>query len=272
MNQDYYKILGVSPTATAAEIKRAFRKKAKQLHPDVFSSQKEINSSLKEEFNLVLKAYEILSDLHQKRMFDEEYNLKTRYERGAKSEDSFNYREWLAARPDEESKCKLIFFDLMHKNEDNAVALFKKLNTEIPNFSLSYWFTREDFMDYGFILCEEMIFRGEYYDAILLLLQIIKMENTYPCFKIFFSEVLLLAKTVLKRQLEGSVPDELFLDALERALDLGFPKKDEAVFFLKMAAAYDRLGDSETAIICIKEAQKLDRGIHIPLNLKKFIF
>ena len=85
MNQDYYKILGVSPTATAAEIKRAFRKKAKQLHPDVFSSQKEINSSLKEEFNLVLKAYEILSDLHQKRMFDEEYNLKTRYERGSKS-------------------------------------------------------------------------------------------------------------------------------------------------------------------------------------------
>ena len=160
----------------------------------------------------------------------------------------------------------------MHKNEDYAVELFKKLNTEVPDFSLSYWFTREDFMDYGFILCEEMIFRGEYYDAIILLLQIIKMENSFPYFKIFFPEVMLLAKTVLKRQLEGSVPDELFLDALERALDLGFPKKDEAVFFIKMAGAYDRLGDSETATICIKEAQKLDRGIHIPLNLKKFIF
>ena len=45
-----------------------------------------------------------------------------------------------------------------------------------------------------------------------------------------------------------------------------------AVFFLKMAAAYDRLGDSETAIICIKEAQKSDRGIHIPLSLKKYIY
>ena len=269
---DYYKILGVSPKASAAEIKRAFRKKAKQLHPDLLGPDSAENSSQKEEFKLVLKAYEVLSDLHQKRLFDEENELKNRYSKAFRSENSFNYREWLAARPDLESKCKLIFFDLMHKNEDYAVELFKKLNTEVPDFSLSYWFTREDFMDYGFILCEEMIFRGEYYDAIILLLQIIKMENSFPYFKIFFPEVMLLAKTVLKRQLEGSVPDELFLDALERALDLGFPKKDEAVFFLKMAGAYDRLGDSETATICIKEAQKLDRGIHIPLNLKKFIF
>ena len=271
MNQDYYKILGVSPKASAAEIKRAFRLKAKQLHPDLSDSVENPNSSKREEFNLVLKAYEILSNLHTKSLFDEEYNIKMRYEKGSRSENSFNYRQWLLARTDEESQCKLIFFDLMHNNEDDAVALFKKLNTEKPNFSLSYWFTREDFMDYGFILCEEMILRNEFYDAALLLLQIIKMEKSYPYFKIFFPEVILLTKTVLTRQLEGQVPDELFLDALERALELEFPKKDEAMFFLKMAGAYDRLGDTETARICIKEAQKIERGIHIPQKLKKFI-
>jgi len=38
-----------------------------------------------------------------------------------------------------------------------------------------------------------------------------------------------------------------------------------------MAGAYDRLGDGATATICINEAKKLDSGIHIPLNLKKYI-
>ena len=128
MNQNYYEILGISPNATAAEIKRAFRKKAKQLHPDVLDKDSKTNSSLREEFNLVLKAYEILSDLHQKRLFDEEYSVKMRYEMNKRKKDSFNYREWLLARTDEESQCKLIFFDLMHNNEDNAVNLFIKLN------------------------------------------------------------------------------------------------------------------------------------------------
>ena len=33
--ENYYKILNVPPTASASEIKRAFRKKAKELHPDI---------------------------------------------------------------------------------------------------------------------------------------------------------------------------------------------------------------------------------------------
>ena len=90
MNQNYYEILGISPNATAAEIKRAFRKKAKQLHPDVLDKDSKTNSSLREEFNLVLKAYEILSDLHQKRLFDEEYSVKMRYEMNKRKKDSFN--------------------------------------------------------------------------------------------------------------------------------------------------------------------------------------
>ena len=230
--EDYYKILGVKPHASAAEIKHAYRKKAKKLHPDVSDS-----SESQEEFQRLKKAYEILSDMHQKTLFDESFEAHMRYERGRRSEHTFDYRNWLAARKDEESRCKLVLFDLMHNQEDKAVELFKTLNTEIPHFSMSKWFTREDFMDYGFILSEELVIRGEYYDAILLLEQIIKMEQTFAYFKHFFPEVQALAKDVLRRHLQGSVPDELALDAWERALELGFPKKDEAYFLLKMAEA-----------------------------------
>lgn len=264
--EDYYRVLGVTPTASAAEIKRAYRKKAKLLHPDLADSDE--NGNAGEQFRLLQKAYEILSDMHQRSMFDESFALHTRYDPDRRSEDTFNYRAWLAARTDEESRCKLIFFDLMHNREDDAVSLFKKMNTEVAGFSLSHWFTREDFMDYGFILSEELVLRGEYYDAILLLEQIIKMEHTFEYFRHFFPEVMSLARDVLRRQLSGSVPDELALDAWERALELGFEKKDEACFLLRMAETYVRIGDSRTARICLQEAVRLDHGMHVPNALK----
>ena len=68
---------------------------------------------------------------------------------------------------------KLIFFDLMHNREDEAVAEFKQMNMSCVGFSLKKWFTREDFMDFGYILAEELAIRCEYYDAIILLEQII---------------------------------------------------------------------------------------------------
>ena len=263
--EDYYKVLGVAPTASAAEIKRAYRRKAKLLHPDV-AEQQDVKA-----FQLLTTAYEVLSDIHQRSLFNERFAAEMRYQESRRYEKTFNYREWLAARTDEESRCQLIFFDLMHHREDDAVALYKKMNTEIPSFSLSYWFTREDFMDYGFILAEELVFRAEYYDAVLLLEQIIKMEYSYSYFRHFFPEVLALARDVLRRHLEGSVSDELALDAWERALELGFGKKDESYFLMRMAEAYMRLGDSHTAGICLNEAVRLDSSARVPLLLRKLI-
>ena len=269
--EDYYKILGVSHTATAAEIKRAYRQKAKLLHPDVAVRTTGDAEKAGSEFALRLKAYEVLSDLHQKSMFDEKFAMGFRYEFGRKNEDTFNYRNWLAARTDDESCCKLIFWDLMHNREDDAVALYKKLNTERIGFSLSRWFTREDFMDYGFILAEELVFRAEYYDSVILLEQIIKMEYSYEYFRHFFPEVLALAKDVLRKHLDGNIPDELALDAWERALELRFPKKDDAFFLLKMAEAYKRLGDEYTAGICVREAVRLDPESRIVPGLRRYL-
>ncbi len=273
--QDYYKILGVSQTATAAEIKRAYRAKAKLLHPDTIQSavkgtagSEEAIAQAAEDFRLLTQAYEILSNIHQRSLFDEQFSHHMRYQQSRRSENSFDYRRWLAARTDEESRCKLIFFDLMHHREDDAVALFKQLNTEIPSFSLSHWFTREDFMDYGFILSEELILRGEYYDAVVLLEQIIKMEYSYEYFRHFFPEVLLLMRQVLFRQLGGSVPDELALDAWERALELRLSKKDDALLFVKMAEVYDRMGDSNTTRICLEEAFRLDPSVQMGAQLR----
>lgn len=249
--EDCYKILGVRRDATAAEIKRAYRIKAKLLHPDV--SQ---NTETAEEFRKLVKAYEILSDVKQRSLFDESFFTKSAGHRSG-SLDSFDYRKWLVARSDEESRSKLIFFDLMHNREDDAVEEFKRMSMNHAGFRLAKWFTREDFMDYGFILCEELVLRQEYYDAFVLLEQIIRMEYSYEYFRLFFPEVMDLARSVLKNHLEGKISDELALDCWERALELGFGKNDDACFLHKMALAYNRMGDKATARICEEEALRL---------------
>lgn len=64
--RDYYEILGVSKTASEAEIKSAFRKLAKKYHPDV---SKEPNAA--EKFKEAQEAYAVLSDATQRQKYDQ---------------------------------------------------------------------------------------------------------------------------------------------------------------------------------------------------------
>lgn len=250
--KDCYKILGVPHNATAAEIKHAYRQKAKLLHPDLSGQSSEAFLELK-------SAYDTLSDIKSRELFDESYAFHNNTFNKDKDYKKFDYRKWLVERTDDESRAKLIIFDLLHHNEDDAVSEFKKMNMERTNFRLSRWFTREDFMDFGFILAEELVLRQEYYDAVILLDQIIHMEYTFEHFRLFFPEVMSLARHILRNNIEDACSPELAIDAWERALDLRFGNEDDAYFLLRMGDAYEKIGDRYTAGICRDEAAKLSR-------------
>lgn len=65
-NEDYYAILGIDRNASAEDIKRAFRKKASELHPDRNKDPKAPDM-----FKKVNEAYQVLSNPQKKQMYDQ---------------------------------------------------------------------------------------------------------------------------------------------------------------------------------------------------------
>tara|TARA_R110002049_G_scaffold274753_2_gene452746 strand:+ start:2106 stop:3221 length:1116 start_codon:yes stop_codon:yes gene_type:complete len=67
MKEDFYSILGITKNATAAEIKKAYRKKAIEYHPDKNPG----DSKAEEMFKKAAEAYEVLSDADKKARYDQ---------------------------------------------------------------------------------------------------------------------------------------------------------------------------------------------------------
>ena len=65
MAKDLYEVLGVSRDATEADIKKAFRRKARELHPDVNKAP-----DAEDQFKELNEAYDVLSDANKRAQYD----------------------------------------------------------------------------------------------------------------------------------------------------------------------------------------------------------
>ncbi len=88
--KDYYQQLGVARTADQKEIRRAFRKLARQYHPDVNPG----DTAAEERFKEINEAYEVLSDPEKREKYDRFGAQWRQYERAGGRPEDFNWSQW----------------------------------------------------------------------------------------------------------------------------------------------------------------------------------
>jgi len=88
--KDYYKILGVSKTASEKEIKSAFRKLAQQYHPDKNPG----NKTAEEKFKDINEAHEVLSDPQKRARYDQLGASYSQWERAGRPGGGFDWGRW----------------------------------------------------------------------------------------------------------------------------------------------------------------------------------
>ena len=91
--KDYYQILGVAPDADEKAIRQAFRKLARQYHPDVNPGDK----AAEEQFKAINEANQVLSDPEQRKKYDALRTQYQRWQQGGRRGQDFNWQDWSAS-------------------------------------------------------------------------------------------------------------------------------------------------------------------------------
>lgn len=93
--KDYYKILGVDKRASEREIKRAYRKLARQYHPDVNPGDKRAE----EKFKTINEAHQVLSDPEKRRKYDQLGSSYFRWQQQGGDPRGFDWNQWFTQQP-----------------------------------------------------------------------------------------------------------------------------------------------------------------------------
>jgi curved DNA-binding protein CbpA len=249
----YYEILGLEPGCSLDEIKRSFRARAKRMHPDMPGAE---TGGGTEAMRVLIKAYRVLGDPRRREDYDRSLGFDLPRQR--KPVFRFNYREFLRLQRSNEGYSRLIFFDLFHNSEKEALDLYDFLVSRY-NYEIADYLDREDFMDCAFLLAEEYEKRVEPLKAFHLLTLLMEYEQEQPYFRHFTEEVLARLKFLANMRHAGSDTRSALLDCIVRLLQLDILSRESAFFFRKAAELAWDLENHEAAREYLARGLDLDR-------------
>lgn len=252
MSRNYYRTLGVSPRASAIEIKRSFRRRAKELHPDTASSGT-VSSGSEERMRSLIDAYEVLSDPQRRFNYDRTHANLFRTV-------TFDYREFLRRRRnDYVSQTKLIFYDLLHSHDEEALEVYEQLL--LAHIDLRKYMPHADFMDCSFLLAEAFERRGDLIRAAELYRRLYLHERERPYFHHFIEEVVERLRLLTCFKMVPLLAAPEVIAHIQELIDLNISRKESAFFHKKIAELYSNDGANERA------AEHLRRGLELDAKL-----
>ena len=248
---NYYEVLGITQDSTTQEIKKSFRRRAKEMHPDL---RQDDAGQAQEDMRLLLTAYEVLSDIDKRDQYDRALHSLV-------GVHGFDYREFLRRRRDDPfSQSKLIFHDLLANMPEDAVSLYESLVAD-GGFELERYLSREDYMDCAFLLAEVFEGRDQLWQAYRLYTKLCRYEREKAYFHHFIDEVIdRLRALVCFKMLPRLQPSEA-ISLLREMIRFNFSRKDNAFFYKKLAEVYAGSGQQETALDCLRKGLELDRKL-----------
>jgi curved DNA-binding protein CbpA len=257
LSPNHYRILGISPRASAVEIKRSFRRRAKELHPDTALAGSD------ERMRSLIDAYEVLSDPQRRISYDRTHASLFRTV-------TFDYREFLRQRRhDYVSQTKLIFYDLLNSHDEEALETYEQLL--MAHIDLRKYMSHDDFMDCSFLLAEAFERRGDAIRAVEMYKSLYRRERARPYFHHFIEEVVEKLRTLTCFKMAATMPAPLVIEQIQALIDLDISRKESAFFHKKIAEIHSHHGDNERAAVHLQRGLELDSKLAGVKKLKEKI-
>jgi len=140
--QDYYRILGVSPQASTEEIKKIYRKLALETHPD----RNPNDATAEERFKRISEAYGVLADSQKRAQYDQYRRLGFHQRPGGQSQPGFGYSQ------------EEILRDLFRNRQ--AQDIFSEMQREFQRMGFRF---DEDFINRTFFGNRSVFFQGVFF-------------------------------------------------------------------------------------------------------------
>ncbi len=243
--QDHYATLGIDTAATIGEIRQAFRRLAKQHHPDKNRDDADRARVL---FERTTEAYRVLSDARQRELYDRDHKRRPRRPPTA---------------PDD--LCVHILELLLDELVDEAIEAFDALRKKVPGpigeLDLPRYMDYQDARDCEFLLAEALERHDRTVEALALYQLALERESRRPHFRAFTQEVRTRVKRLHIQKLQEEIreagrPASLD-DALEAVFRIGLTRRERAHCYKAVGAALEAADEFQLAREAVGKALRI---------------